>query len=47
MHEDPKALEKYEKQKVKYEQKLQQAIDTAVQTRDNSRWCIRTGSRWR
>ena len=32
--EDPKALEKYEKQKVKYEQKLQQAIDTAVQTRE-------------
>ena len=31
--EDPKALEKYEKQKIKYEQKLQQAIDTAVQTR--------------
>ena len=31
--EDPKALEKYEKQKVKYEQKLQQAIDTAVETR--------------
>lgn len=32
--EDPKALEKYEKQKVKYEQKLQQAIDTAVETRE-------------
>ena len=32
--EDPKVLEKYEKQKIKYEQKLQQAIDTAVQTRE-------------
>ena len=32
--EDPKALEKYEKQKIKYEQKLQQAIDTAVETRE-------------
>ena len=32
--EDPKVLEKYEKQKVKYEQKLQQAIDTAVETRE-------------
>ena len=32
--EDPKALEKYEKQKIKYEQKLQQAIDTAVETKE-------------
>ena len=32
--EDPKVLEKYEKQKIKYEQKLQQAIDIAVQTRE-------------
>ena len=32
--EDPKALEKYEKQKIKYEQKLEQAINTAVETRE-------------
>ena len=32
--EDTKALEKYDKQKAKYEQKLQDAIDTAVETKE-------------
>jgi len=32
--DDPKALEKYEKQKAKYEQKLQAAIDIAVETQE-------------
>jgi len=31
--EDPKVLQKYEKQKIKYEQKLQQAIDVAIETK--------------